>query len=305
MEETFERAWRVISVLPEHELTMMPASSIAAHYRGNLPPDAGSPTRPSPITSPRPRSKSMAGPGLFRARGAAVAPARTNCDGHTRDGPASPRSSNCSHASNGSRTTPRGDQARVGVGLRGRRTLGDPGPIPRARTRRGLPGPGPRGRPRSRSRGATPWACFIPTRLASTPRGSPQSAGLAQRRDRAVERRPPSSARGRRSSRGRRASASRDRDRTGLRPTAPSAKSQRHRLPPSLQSELHALELGLDEVEREERLVTRWAAGHQGRGETDHDLSDAGDLVDDSRERLAAASTAARLSVDLHAQARC
>jgi len=41
---------------------------------------------------------------------------------------------------------------------------------------------------------------------------------------------------------------------------------ERHRLP-SLQSELHALELGLDEVEREERLVTRWAAGHQGRGD--------------------------------------
>lgn len=43
MEETFERAWRVISVLPERELTMMPASSIAAHYRGNLPTGRGQP----------------------------------------------------------------------------------------------------------------------------------------------------------------------------------------------------------------------------------------------------------------------
>ena len=36
MPETFERAWGVISVLPERELTMMPAASIAAHYRGSL-----------------------------------------------------------------------------------------------------------------------------------------------------------------------------------------------------------------------------------------------------------------------------
>jgi V/A-type H+-transporting ATPase subunit B len=36
MSETFERAWGVISVLPERELTMMPAASIAAHYRGSL-----------------------------------------------------------------------------------------------------------------------------------------------------------------------------------------------------------------------------------------------------------------------------
>jgi V/A-type H+-transporting ATPase subunit B len=36
MESTFERAWRVISVLPERELTMMPAASIAAYYHGSL-----------------------------------------------------------------------------------------------------------------------------------------------------------------------------------------------------------------------------------------------------------------------------
>jgi V/A-type H+-transporting ATPase subunit B len=36
MESTLERAWRVISVLPERELTMMPAASIAAYYHGSL-----------------------------------------------------------------------------------------------------------------------------------------------------------------------------------------------------------------------------------------------------------------------------
>ena len=39
MDDTFERAWRVISVLPERELTMMPAASVAAHYRGDIPLD--------------------------------------------------------------------------------------------------------------------------------------------------------------------------------------------------------------------------------------------------------------------------
>jgi V/A-type H+-transporting ATPase subunit D len=37
---------------------------------------------------------------------------------------------------------------------------------------------------------------------------------------------------------------------------------ERHRLP-MLIAELHSLELRLDEVEREERLVTRWAAGRR------------------------------------------
>jgi V/A-type H+-transporting ATPase subunit D len=41
---------------------------------------------------------------------------------------------------------------------------------------------------------------------------------------------------------------------------------ERHRLP-SLRAELRALELRLDEVEREERLVTRWAADRQGQGD--------------------------------------
>jgi vacuolar-type H+-ATPase subunit D/Vma8 len=37
---------------------------------------------------------------------------------------------------------------------------------------------------------------------------------------------------------------------------------ERHRLP-TLNAELHSLELRLDEVEREERLVTRWSAGRR------------------------------------------
>ncbi|MGA7835021.1 MAG: V-type ATP synthase subunit B [Acidimicrobiales bacterium] len=41
MDDTFERAWRVISVLPERELTMMPAASIAANYHGTIPADGG------------------------------------------------------------------------------------------------------------------------------------------------------------------------------------------------------------------------------------------------------------------------
>jgi V/A-type H+-transporting ATPase subunit D len=40
---------------------------------------------------------------------------------------------------------------------------------------------------------------------------------------------------------------------------------ERHRLP-QLEGELHALNLRLDEVEREERLVTRWAAQHLAEG---------------------------------------
>jgi V/A-type H+-transporting ATPase subunit B len=39
MDDTFERAWRVISVLPERELTMMPSASVVAHYRGNITSD--------------------------------------------------------------------------------------------------------------------------------------------------------------------------------------------------------------------------------------------------------------------------
>jgi V/A-type H+/Na+-transporting ATPase subunit B len=56
MQDTLERAWRVLSVLPERELTMMSAASIAAYYRGVLPRDpakaassqdgAGSPPSP-------------------------------------------------------------------------------------------------------------------------------------------------------------------------------------------------------------------------------------------------------------------
>ena len=42
MDDTFERAWRVVSVLPERELTMMPSASIAASYHGSIPTgDAG------------------------------------------------------------------------------------------------------------------------------------------------------------------------------------------------------------------------------------------------------------------------
>lgn len=41
MESTLDRAWRVLSVLPERELTMMPAASIAAYYHGALPKGAG------------------------------------------------------------------------------------------------------------------------------------------------------------------------------------------------------------------------------------------------------------------------
>jgi hypothetical protein len=37
MDDTFERAWRVVSVLPERELTMMPSASIAASYHGSIP----------------------------------------------------------------------------------------------------------------------------------------------------------------------------------------------------------------------------------------------------------------------------
>jgi V/A-type H+-transporting ATPase subunit D len=40
---------------------------------------------------------------------------------------------------------------------------------------------------------------------------------------------------------------------------------EHHRLP-MLEEELHSLELRLDEVEREERLVTRWAAQRQSQG---------------------------------------
>ena len=40
---------------------------------------------------------------------------------------------------------------------------------------------------------------------------------------------------------------------------------EHHRLP-ALHEELHSLELRLDEVEREERLVTRWAAQRQAQG---------------------------------------
>jgi V/A-type H+-transporting ATPase subunit B len=36
MDDTFERAWRVVSVLPARELTMMPSASVAANYRGSL-----------------------------------------------------------------------------------------------------------------------------------------------------------------------------------------------------------------------------------------------------------------------------
>jgi V/A-type H+-transporting ATPase subunit B len=36
MDDTFERAWRVVSVLPERELTMMPSASVATNYHGNL-----------------------------------------------------------------------------------------------------------------------------------------------------------------------------------------------------------------------------------------------------------------------------
>ena len=37
MDETLDRAWRVLSILPERELTMMPAAMTARHYGGNLP----------------------------------------------------------------------------------------------------------------------------------------------------------------------------------------------------------------------------------------------------------------------------
>jgi hypothetical protein len=36
MDDTFERAWRVVSVLPERELTMMPSASVATNYHGSL-----------------------------------------------------------------------------------------------------------------------------------------------------------------------------------------------------------------------------------------------------------------------------
>jgi V/A-type H+-transporting ATPase subunit B len=39
MDDTFERAWRVVSVLPERELTMMPSESVATNYGGSLPTD--------------------------------------------------------------------------------------------------------------------------------------------------------------------------------------------------------------------------------------------------------------------------
>jgi V/A-type H+-transporting ATPase subunit B len=61
LEDTLDRAWRVLSILPERELTMMPAADIAIYYLGdhpgseqNQPVDGGTqePEAGPPVTEP-------------------------------------------------------------------------------------------------------------------------------------------------------------------------------------------------------------------------------------------------------------
>ncbi len=51
MQDTLDRAWTVLSVLPERELTMMPAAVTAAYYSGNLPERGGTVTAPAPASA--------------------------------------------------------------------------------------------------------------------------------------------------------------------------------------------------------------------------------------------------------------
>jgi V/A-type H+-transporting ATPase subunit B len=73
MDDTFERAWRVISVLPERELTMMPSASVAAHYRGDIALDgddvADVGTQPVADHIVEPVAQAVSGPSQAPARG--------------------------------------------------------------------------------------------------------------------------------------------------------------------------------------------------------------------------------------------
>ncbi len=51
MRDTLDRAWHVLSVLPERELTMMPAAMTTAYYSGSLPERSGAATGRAPTST--------------------------------------------------------------------------------------------------------------------------------------------------------------------------------------------------------------------------------------------------------------